>query len=72
MEKPGYRESYEHLLSMFPGRVAISVQETADVMGVSIKTVYAATRRVKNPLPCKHIGSARIVIPIAALARWMA
>lgn len=72
MEKAGYREAYEHLMTLFPGRATISVKETADIMGVSIGTVYDATRRVKNPLPCKHIGSARIVIPIAALARWMA
>ncbi len=70
MEKQGYRENYELLVTMFPARAGISIEEAAKAMGVNHKTVRAATLRARNPLPCTKMGS-RIVIPIAGLARWM-
>lgn len=72
MEKAGYREAYEQLRELFPDRVTLSVKETASVMGVSPGTVYSAIRRVQNPLPAKKLGGKCVIIPIAALARWMA
>lgn len=71
MEKTGYREVYEQLQELFPDRATISVNEAAQVLGVSPGTVYSAVRRAKNPLPSKKLGATKVVIPIAALARWM-
>ena len=71
MEKADYRESLEMLKERFPDRVTISLQETANVLGVNIKTVYSARERVKNPLPSIQIAKNRYVVPITSLAKWM-
>ena len=72
MEKAGYREILETINEQFPGRVTIFVREAAAIMGADKDTVYEAINRVKNPLPCKKLSPRKYVIPIAALARWMA
>ena len=71
MEKKGYREQLEMLKDRFPDRVTISLQETAKVLGVNIKTVYSARERVKNPLPSIQIAKNRYIVPITSLAKWM-
>ena len=70
MEKQGYRENIELLTQMFPGRAAISVKEAAEVTGTSIGNIYDMVKRVRNPLPHQKMG-ARVLIPVAGLARWM-
>ncbi len=70
MEKTGFRENLEFLLTMFPQRAAIDVKEAAAVLGVSSKTVYEQVNRATNPIPSKRIGG-KIVIPIVKLASWM-
>ena len=70
MEKEGYRESLSMLMEMYPGRVALSVKEVAQITDSNIGTIYEATKRVKKPLPSKKLGG-KVVIPITALARWM-
>ena len=72
MEKKGYREQLELLKDRFPDRVTITPQEAAKAMGVNIKTVYAAINRIRDPLPTISVTKNRKVVPIAALARWMA
>ena len=72
MEKADYRESLEMLKERFPDRITITPKETASVLGVNIKTVYAAMRRVRNPLPKVQVTKNRCVIPISSLAKWMA
>ena len=70
MEKVGYREQLEFLTTMFPGKAAITVNETATIMGTRPQTVYQAIHRVRDPLPsCKILG--KVLVPIAGLARWM-
>lgn len=56
-------------------RLAYTVEETADLIGVSVMTVY---RMVENgTLPYKRIegrgkkGQGRIIIPSAALSKWL-
>ena len=70
LEKAGYRENYELLRDLFPGRATISTVEAANVIGSDVRTIRAAIGKVNNPLPSCKIGS-KVVIPIPALARWM-
>ncbi len=70
-EKEGFRENMEMLISAFPGRVSITPKEAASIMNVNIKTVYSAISRQRNPLPAVSITSKKIIIPIAAFARWI-
>lgn len=70
MEKEGYRESLNMLMEMYPGRVALSVKEVAQITDSNVSTIYDATKRVKKPLPSKKLGG-KVVIPITSLARWM-
>lgn len=70
MEKEGYRESLNMLMEMYPGRVALSVKEVAQITDSNVGTIYEATKRVKKPLPSKKLGG-KVVIPITSLARWM-
>lgn len=71
MEKNGYRETLEMLLTRFPGRVTVSPSEVADVLDVNIKTVYAAINRSRNPLPSTRLSKKKVLIPISRLANWM-
>lgn len=70
MEKQGYREALERLDQRFPQKVAISVKEAAEALGVSEDIVRENIKKVRNPLPSKRIGG-RVIIPITQLARWM-
>lgn len=70
MEKEGYRESLKMLMEMYPGRVALSVKEVAEITDSNVGTIYEATKRVKKPFPSKKLGG-KVVIPITSLARWM-
>lgn len=71
MEKYGYREMYEQLQTLFPGRAAISPKEAASVMGCDVRTVYTAMRRVNNPLPNRAISKKKVVIPVPQFAKWL-
>ena len=71
MEKAGYREQLELLLTYFPGRAAITTQEVATILGTRPETVYKAMKRVKDPLPSRKVLG-KVVVPVTALARWMA
>ena len=70
MEARGYRENYERLNELFPGRASITIEECASVLGVNHKTVRETIKRVINPIPTVKVGRRRM-IPIARLARWM-
>ena len=70
MEKAGYREAYNMLREKFPDKLAIDTDEVAAILGVDIKTVYAALKRRNNPLPGKKICG-KWIIPVSELARWM-
>jgi hypothetical protein len=49
-------------------RLAISVSETADAMGISRFLVMELIRT--GNLPCKRLGR-RIIIPVEALDEWL-
>ena len=67
----GYYEQLELIRDIYPDKITLSVAECAALMGVDIRTVYAMTRRVKDPLPTKLIGTKKVVVPIPSLARWL-
>jgi hypothetical protein len=70
VKKKNYDENYILITSLFPGRAAISTQEAAEILGVNIKTLRWAIKRVNNPLPTIKVNN-RIVIPIAPFAQWL-
>ena len=68
----GYRETLVALQDRFGGKMAITVAETAAVLGVSEWTVRQdLKRKYGKPLPSRRVGKNRIVIPLSGLARWM-
>ena len=77
MEKANYRAIYESISERYPGKVTLKPQEVAKVTGMGKDHVYACIRRRVNPMPAKDIRSKgatkpNYVIPIAALANWLA
>lgn len=71
MEKLGYRENYENLNELFPGRASISTSEAASVLGCCNKTVLSAIKRTRNPIPAVKVSSKKYLISITDLARWL-
>ena len=71
MEKLGYRENYERLLNLFPDRASISSSEAASVLGCCSKTVLAAIKRTRNPIPATKVSAKKYIISITDLARWL-
>ncbi len=73
-EREGYREMLEILLTAYPGRVALKVEEAAAAIGVHRTTITDAIRRRVDPLPAQRIGNGKkydsYIIPITGLARW--
>lgn len=59
-EREGYRENYEMLLDMFPGKVVLSKQEVAKAFGIDART---AAKRYQ-------IGKENS-ISLATLARYL-
>lgn len=51
-----------------PGRVALSIRETAEALGVSERT--ANDLMLRGGLPSARVGGRRLV-PVAALERWL-
>lgn len=49
-------------------KLALSVPETAKILGVSVPTAYALTRRAD--FPAFHVGR-RTLVDRAGLARWV-
>jgi excisionase family DNA binding protein len=54
-------------MSAFPGRIAISVEEFADAIGISRTSAYLGVQR--GEIPTKRIGR-RLVVPLSALDTW--
>lgn len=72
MEKEGYRDTLNALTERFGGKMALSVAETAEVLGVSEWTVRQdLKRKYGKPLPSRRLARNKIVIPVPGLARWM-
>lgn len=71
MEKLGYRENYEKLNTLFPGRASISTSEAATILGCCNKTVLSAIRRSRNPIPAVKVSSKKYLISVTDLARWL-
>ena len=71
MEKQGYRETLEMLERLYPNRTTISVKEAAKAMNASDRSVYDAVKRRYNPIPSQKLTRKKIVIPLAAFAKWL-
>lgn len=71
LEKVGFRENYELLRELFPGRVTVSTTEAAAALGTDVRTIRAATELARDPLPSRKVGEKKVLIPLPALARWM-
>lgn len=70
-EKKDYREQIELLNSIYPGKITLSVVETAEVLGLNRRTVTALIER--KALPATQIGGNKYkvyLIPKAAVARF--
>ena len=70
MKLVGYDENVEVIHTIFEGRAALTVDETAQVLGISPKTVRGMVQRVKDPLPSFR-ACGRVMIPVGGLARYM-
>ena len=71
MEKQNYRITLEQVRELFPGRLTLSPEEVAKILGCDRKTVYSAINRRKNPLPSTRLSTKRILVPIASFASWL-
>ena len=51
------------------GRLALSVEEVADALGISRPVAYQLTHR--DGFPAVRVSERRIIIPVDALRRWL-
>ncbi len=65
-ELEGYRDLLARIYEMFPGRLALTREETAQVLGCSEKSVQR-----NATIPTVKMGHL-VRVPIDGLARWMA
>ena len=70
-EKEGYREQIERLAEIYPNKVALTVTETAKVLGIDKRTVLLL---IKNKKLCAtDISSGgknrRYIVSISSIAR---
>ena len=71
-EKTDYREALAVLRELHPGRLSLSIAESAKAPGVCTKTL---TRAIDcGALPAQNIGKGKVnktyIIALPALARW--
>lgn len=64
-EKEGYRETAARLYELFPGRMALTREETAQILGCSERTLQR-----NATIPSIKMGGL-VRYPIDGLARWM-
>lgn len=55
-------------LASLEGRVMVSVEETAQLLGLGRSAAYEAARR--GELPTRRIGR-RLLVPVPALLEWL-
>lgn len=70
IEKEGFREQLDRLNARFPGRETIYIKEACEVVGLCRDTLL-----LDKTFPAKKPGNrknGKIVIPLVALARWLA
>ena len=64
-EFEGYRETMALIRETYPGRVALTRAETAQILGCSERTVQR-----KTEIPCVVMGQT-VRYPVDSLARWI-
>lgn len=74
IEKEGYREQLAELKGLFPGKIALTVQEVAKVLGVDRRQVNRLIRDRK--IAATNLNATktnrRYVISLTTLARFLA
>ena len=55
-------------LDLIEGRITVSIEEVATILGISRSIVYGAVR--SGQLPSRRLGR-RIVIPVPLLLDWL-
>lgn len=74
-DKEGYRDQIERLAEIYPNKVALSVSETARVLGIDRRTVVVLIEQRKlaaMDIASKQSKNRRYIIPITAIARMAA
>lgn len=73
-EKEGYRDQIARLAEIYPGKIALTVIETAKVLGVDKRAVISLIQRKKLAATdiSKGATNKRYIIPITAIARMAA
>lgn len=57
------------MTNMDAGRLALSVEEVADSLGISRPVAYELTRR--EGFPVVRVSERRLIVPVDALRRWL-
>ena len=72
-EKQGYREQIEALATVFPGKVSLSISETAKALDVDRRTVNALIEQKKLTAINVSLGDKynRYLIPITSIAKML-
>lgn len=67
-EKEGFRDQLQNLMDRFPGREVIDLKEAAAMLEVCPRTL-----KVNKTFPAKKMGgkTAKYIVPLVGLARWM-
>lgn len=55
--------------SIGEGRLALSVEEVADALGISRPVAYQLIQR--EGFPAVRVSERRIIVPVDALRRWL-
>lgn len=70
--KEGYYEQIERIAEIYPDKVALSVSETARVLGIDRRTVTALIKSKKLTATDVSTGknNSRYIIPVSAVAKF--
>ena len=73
-DKQGYREQFERLAEIYPGKITLSLTEAASALGIDKRTVMVMIDKKKLPATDISTGkkNKRYIIPITAIARFAA
>ncbi len=70
MADEAYKETLSQILTLFPGKLSITVCEAAKILSCGKTTLYEMANDPKCDFPFLRIGG-KITISIPSLARWM-
>lgn len=70
--REGYYEQIERISEIYPDKVALSVSETAKVLGIDRRTVVSLIRQRKLTATDVSMGksNSRYIIPVSSVAKF--